>query len=118
MAGKKAAKKKLKKEPPAKKPRQQRLPGTEDAKIKKLHDLAEDYMEARDARMAAGRKEKVVKDEVIAEMKRSGRENYNDGELQISLVHEKENLKVKRVGDDDDVEVTSSKGNGGEPAEG
>jgi hypothetical protein len=88
---------KAKKEaPPVKKsPRQQPLTGMEDAKIDALEEIALDYADVRDKRMALGNKEQEFKGQLLALMKAQKREHYQRGTITIDIVHEKENLKVK-----------------------
>lgn len=123
MAAKKSSKKTAKKKnPPAKKPRQGRLPGTEDHQIKELHSIGDDYMDARDQRMESGKEEKNLKDAILAIMKRHKIEHYRCDGLEITVVHEKEKIEVKHVEEessgDGDIKVTSSKGKGSEEAAG
>src|SRR5260370_32971932 len=65
----------LDKEP--KKPRQARLPEMEDPQIEELESAAERYAEIRDERMALTPREKQLKDDVLAAMKRHSKEKYH-----------------------------------------
>jgi len=82
-------------EPEAKKPRQARLPEMEDPQIEELESAAERYAEIRDERMALTPREKQLKDDLLAAMKRHGKEKYNRDGIEIKVVHEKETVKVR-----------------------
>jgi hypothetical protein len=104
MATKKAAKK----SPEVKKgPRQQQLPEMEDRAIEALEEKAQEYVEARDERMGLSKKEVEVKGQLLQLMKAHKREHYKRGPIEINIVHEKENIKVKvkAAGDDEDGEA-------------
>lgn len=102
---------KPKKEVPAKKaekgPRPQRLPGLEDPKIEALEAKALDYAEVRDQRMALSSQEIELKKDLLDLMKAQKKEHYKRGTIEINIVHESENIKVKvkKKSDDDDDEA-------------
>lgn len=75
--------------------RQEALPGMEDRKIAELHNAALDYAEARDARIAASTPEAEKKQALLALMKKHKREHYQFENVEVYLVHEKENVKVQ-----------------------
>jgi hypothetical protein len=88
-------KKVTKKAPAVKKgPRQQALPGIEDRAINSLEEKALRYAEVRDSRMALSKDEVTAKAEVMNEMKRLKKEHYKRNRIDITMVHEKENVKV------------------------
>jgi hypothetical protein len=78
-----------------KKPRQARLPSMEDPKIEELEAAAEDYAAIRDERMALTPREKKLKDDLLAAMKRHGKEKYHRDGIEIRIVHESETVKVR-----------------------
>lgn len=86
--------------------KQQRLPGTEDAKIAELQTLAEDYADIRDERQGLTQKETGLKSKLITAMKKHKKKEYDFGGVHIELVVEKETVKVKirSNGDDEDEE--------------
>lgn len=75
--------------------KQQRLPGIEDAKIQAMHDIAEEYVEVRDERQALTAREVPLKEKLIKLMHKNEKTTYRYGNLEIKLVSEKENVKVK-----------------------
>jgi hypothetical protein len=77
------------------KAKQQRLPGTEDNHLKELDDLATQYAEVRDERMALGRKEVNLKDDLLAKMKGLKKKTYSVDGISIDVVSEEETVKVK-----------------------
>ena len=86
--------------PAAKKPKQQRLPGTEDARIDALEDLAEEYAEIRDKRIALNKEESTLKDKLRDIMKANKKRHYVRDGVEIDIVPEGEKLKViKKEGD-------------------
>lgn len=80
---------------PKKKGRQPRLPQMDDPKIEELEGLAEDYAEVRDERMELSTRESNLKKDLLSAMHRLKREKYNHGGVVITVVHEKENVKVR-----------------------
>jgi hypothetical protein len=101
MAGKKKAA-----APEVKKgPRQQQLPEMEDRKIEVLEDIALQYAEVRDQRMSLSSQEIELKGKLLDLMKAQKREKYHRGNIDIRIVHEKENIKVKvKAGSEDEDE--------------
>ena len=87
---------------PAGKPRQARLPGTEDNRIEALEAAAEKYVEIRDRRIALSADEIPLKQDLIARMKANHRTKYRRDGFEIDLVMEKENVKVRIVKDTGD----------------
>lgn len=81
--------------PRTRKGRQPRLPGTEDPEIEELEDLAQQYADVRDQRMALTPQETKLKADLLAEMKKRDRTSYNHAGITIKVVHEKETVKVK-----------------------
>jgi hypothetical protein len=116
---KKATKSKLKGLDPAKdfdqpvkrEPRQKRLPSMDDPEIEGLHALAEDYAELRDQRMAVGKQEVELKGKLLDLMKAHKKEHYHHDGIDVTVVHEKEKVKVKVAGKE-------SNSDGEEPEEG
>jgi hypothetical protein len=85
-----------------KKPKQMRIPGTEDAKIDALEDLAEEYAGVRDQRMALSANEVDLKGKLLLAMKTNNKEKYKRDGIEIRIVHEQENVKVKvKKGEED-----------------
>jgi len=82
------------KESKKQKPRQQRIPGTEN-KLQDLHDKALEYVEARDDRMSLLEQEVDLKNELLTLMKKHKLEKYEYEDLRIEVVHEDETIRVK-----------------------
>jgi CRISPR/Cas system-associated exonuclease Cas4 (RecB family) len=78
-----------------KKPKQNRLPGMEDAKIDELHSLAEDYVDIRDRRMDLNKQETPLKQQLLAAMHAQNKTHYRHNGLIIDVVHENEKVRVK-----------------------
>jgi hypothetical protein len=78
-----------------KKPRQARLPEMEDEKLDELEGLAEEYAQIRDERMALTPQEKKLKDDLLAAMKKNGKQRYFRDGIEIKIVHEQESVKVR-----------------------
>jgi hypothetical protein len=76
------------------KAKQARLPGTEDNRLKELDDLAMQYAEVRDERMELGRKEIVLKADLLAKMKALKKKSYIVDGIEINVAEE-ETVKVK-----------------------
>ena len=83
-------------------PKQQRLPGTEDAKIDALEDAAEEYARIRDERVALSAEEVELKGKLLDLMKANKKENYVRDGIEIHIVHEEETVKVKIKKQDSD----------------
>lgn len=74
-------------------PRQQDL--IEDRAIKPLEDAAEDYAEVRDERMELTKKETSSKRELLALMKKHGKEKYHRGPITVKVIVQKETVQVR-----------------------
>lgn len=77
------------------KPKQQRLPGTEDAKLSDLHKAALDYADIRDQRQALTSDEVELKGKLLDLMHKYKKKEYVYEDVHIRVVHEEENVKVK-----------------------
>jgi hypothetical protein len=80
---------------PVKRPRQQRIPGTEDAKIDALEDAAQDYAAKRDQRMQLTIQESDLKMTLLRLMKENKKETYRRDGVEINIVHEEETVRVR-----------------------
>lgn len=78
-----------------KKPKQARLPQMEDPKIEELEYAAESYAEIRDQRLALTPQEKKLKDDLLAAMKRNGKQAYRRDGIEIEIIPEGEKVKVR-----------------------
>jgi len=74
-------------------PRQQALIG--DSRIEQLDQLARDYAEVRDRRMALTRQESEMKEELKTAMHKHRKETYICDGITIKLVRGEEEVKVK-----------------------
>jgi hypothetical protein len=81
-------------------PRQARLPGTEDAVIEALEALAEEYAEARDERMRVGEIEVELKTKLLDEMKRNDKTKYFHAGVLIEVINSKDKVRVRIKKDD------------------
>jgi hypothetical protein len=88
---------------PKSKPKQERIPGTEN-KLQDLHDAAIEYAQIRDERMACGVQEKDKKSELLNLLKKHKLEHYEYEDVEITLVHEAEKVKVRVHGKEEDEE--------------
>jgi hypothetical protein len=80
------------------------LPGVEEATDAMLTEAAEEYVSARDDRMALLKKEVDLKETLIGMMRARRIKTYHDDEANLSIVLEsKTSLKVK-IGSDDEGE--------------
>lgn len=99
---------------PTRKPRQQPLPGTEDSVIQALETLAADYVDVRDSRMDIGKQEAALKQELLALMKKHGKERYHRDGITITVIREAEKVEVRvkkadeNEGDEIDVETDAA----------
>lgn len=86
------------------KPRQARLPGTEDSAINAIEKAAFRYIEARDERMQLTEAEVAAKQDLLDEMHRANKDHYQRGALTVDIVVESETVKarLKKVVDADD----------------
>jgi hypothetical protein len=75
--------------------RQESLPGIQDRAIKPLENKAFQYAEVRDERIGLSKQEGELKSELLNLMKKYEKTEYHHGAVNISLVMEKENIKVK-----------------------
>lgn len=76
-------------------PKQKNLPGMEDAKLEKLHELADEYVDVRDKRMALNAEEKPIKEALLKLMKTHKKTHYQYNGLTIDVIHENEKVRVK-----------------------
>jgi len=74
---------------------QEELPGMQDRRIEELHTAALLYASKRDERMALGRVEAQLKDELQALMHKHEKESYIFEGVEVRLVKEEETVKVK-----------------------
>ena len=77
-----------------KKQTQQHLPTMEPPKLPVIDRAAQKYAEARDERMAAGKVEKELKEELLALMEEQGLPEYVNGDVWVK-VESKRNVKVR-----------------------
>ncbi len=83
-------------------PEQADLPGTEDSAIKPLESAAKRYAQIRDERIELNVEEAKLKASLIVLMHKHGKTVYRRHGIEISLVPEAENVKVKiKKGDED-----------------
>lgn len=85
-------------------PEQADLPGTEDSAIAPLEKAAKRYAGIRDERMELNREEAALKASLITLMHKHQKTTYSRHGIEIKLVPEAENVKVKikGKGDEDD----------------
>jgi hypothetical protein len=76
-------------------PRQARLPGTEDPAIESLEALAESYAEARDERMRIGEREVELKTELLDEMRKNDKTKYFHAGVLIEVINSKDKVRVR-----------------------
>ena len=81
---------------------QTNLPGMEDTKITEIEDLALQYAEVRDSRIAALKGEVELKGQLLAAMKKAGKQVYRRHNVEVRIVHEEETVKVKVKEKEDD----------------
>ncbi len=77
------------------KPKTQRLPGMEDAKLADLESAAREYAEVRDDRIELNQREADLKAKLLGLMKKHRRETYVCDDVEINVVHEVETVKVR-----------------------
>lgn len=77
--------------------KQSDLPGIESSarKIAEIHDIAEQYADARDERQALTQKEVELKGELLKAMKRHKKTEYSFGDVEVRIVVEEESIKVR-----------------------
>ena len=85
-----------------KKPRQSRLPGTEDAEIEELESAAEDYADIRDQRQELTVEEVRLKKELLDLMHSNKKVEYNHDGVSIKIVVESEKVRVRIKKDKDE----------------
>lgn len=93
-----AKKREPKSEP--KKAKQQDL--IEDREIKPLEDLAEEYADVRDRRMALNLEEAGLKGKAIKLMKKLERTHYKYNGVEIDVLEGEESIRVRVTKDSDD----------------
>lgn len=71
-----------------KRPKQPRLPGTEDAHLGKLEELATDFYEA-------GKRRAQLKLDILDEMKNLKKKHYKCDGLEVTIVDGTESVRVK-----------------------
>jgi len=84
-----------------KKPKQQRLPSMEDAKIEALESLAESYAEIRDRRQELTTEEVRLKKELLDAMHAEHKTDYVHAGVEIHVIVEKEKVRVRIHKDED-----------------
>ena len=89
-------------EEPVKRPRQERLSGTEDAKIDRLEELAQDYAAIRDQRQRLTVQEVELKKKLMDAMEANKKEVYKRDGIEIKIVAEEKTVKVKVSKADED----------------
>jgi hypothetical protein len=82
-------------------PEQADLPGTEDSAIAPLEKAAKRYAAIRDERMELNREESALKASLITLMHKHNKTTYMRHGIEIKLVPESENVKVKIKGRED-----------------
>ena len=82
-------------------PRQNQLPGMEDAKMARIENLAFDYAELRDERVALSAREIDLKTKLIDEMHKQKKTEYKRNGITVKLTVEKEGVKVRVKSEDD-----------------
>jgi hypothetical protein len=82
-------------------PEQADLPGTEDSAIAPLEKAAKRYAAIRDERMELNREEGALKASLITLMHKHNKTTYMRHGIEIKLVPESENVKVKIKGRED-----------------
>lgn len=85
--------------------RQTEVPGTERQVNKKVAKAGATYVDQRDKRMGETKKEKEVKDALIATMREEKVKIYRDDEADppvLITLSNKYDVKVTRIGSDDD----------------
>ena len=76
-------------------PKQERLPGTGDAKLADLHQAALDYADIRDERQTLTTSEVELKGKLLDLMHKYKKSEYVYEDVAIKIVFEKEKVKVK-----------------------
>jgi hypothetical protein len=89
----------------AKRPRQQRIPGTEPESIKAIDDAADNYYEVMVERVRLSKQEDDAKDNLIDKMKENGVDRYETPDGLIVTITAKSNVKVKRKAESENGEA-------------
>lgn len=76
------------------KPKDQRLPGTDDGAIVEIETAAAEYAQVRDDRMALNTEEGQLKDRLQVLMRKHGKRSYVHGRIQIDVIDGEEDIKV------------------------
>lgn len=87
--------------PPAHPPRSQDLPGMDDRALGDLEQIALDYADVRDDRMALTKSESELKQQAIALLKKHHKTHYRRGGIELTLVPGEDTLRVRVKRDDD-----------------
>lgn len=88
------------------KPKQSRLPGTEDGLIKELVDAADEYVEARDTRMDWNKTEVGKKENLLKLMHKHNLKKYSYEGRKITITDVvKEEIKVVSTASEHEIEV-------------
>jgi hypothetical protein len=89
--------------------RQKSLPGMEDTKIAGIESCALDYAEMRDERQRIGKDEVTLKNRLLDLMHKAGKTEYHRNGISITVVTEKEMVKVRvKSESSDEVEVSDT----------
>ena len=83
-------------------PKQKSLDGMQDRAIDELEDLAVEYAQKRDARMAVGKEEVQLKEKILSIMDKGKREKYVHEAVEITVIAEKRKVRVKIHKDEKD----------------
>lgn len=95
----------------------QSLPGMEDHAIRELENVANEYVEIRDARMELTKREHDLKAEAMKAMRRHGKTFYKHGGVTIQIVSGEDDIKVRVAKANDDDEENPPAGDGVEFSE-
>jgi hypothetical protein len=79
--------------------RQKELPGMEDHHLDDIEEMARDYADTRDKRMALNREESQLKEDLLALMKKYKKTVYRVEEMEIKIVVTEEKIKVRILED-------------------
>jgi hypothetical protein len=82
-----------------KKPRQQRIPGTEEPSVPAIDQAAETYYDAKNARIKLSEEEKEAKESLIEVMLKEGLTRYITADGLVVDITNKSNVKCKKKGD-------------------
>lgn len=90
-----------------KKPKEQPLPGMEDARIPALESVASEYAEIRDHRMELNQDEAKLKTKALRLMREHGKTIYKRNGIEIKIVAGEDELKVRVKHEQDPPESVS-----------